>query len=67
MRFRVYSVKVQVMARLNEEEIWRLGKTKKQRILGIGFQRIFGNLGESWNEDENRVLGNKKFEEVWEM
>jgi len=58
-------MKVKVMARLNEER--RLGKTKKQRILGIGFQRIFENFGESWNEDKNRVLGNQKFEEVWEM
>jgi len=47
------------MARLIEEEIWRLEKTKKQRI--------FGNLGQSGNEDENRVLVNQKFEEVWEM
>jgi len=52
------AVKVQVMARLNEEKIWRLRKTKKQMILGIGFQRIFGNFRESGNEDENRVLGN---------
>jgi len=55
------------MARLIEEEIWRLEKTKKQRILEKVFQRIFGNLGQSGNEDENRVLGNQKFEEVWEM
>ena len=34
---RVYSVKMQVMARLIKEEIWRLEKTNKQRILGICF------------------------------
>ena len=59
------AMKVQVMARLNKER--RLGQTKKQRILEIGFQRIFRNFRESGNEDENRVLGNKKFEEVQEM
>jgi len=58
-------MKVHVMARLNEEK--RLGKKKKQRILGIGFQRIFENFGELGTKDKNRVLRNKKFKEMWEM